>query len=170
MQYLYLIKCQQFYKIGVANDVENRLAQLSTGNPFELRVLAIFGYENAECVERALHQKFANRRERGEWFSLDNAEVEVLAEICDTLGGVVPDSFATSVSEYDLELTEIEEASREALVKGHSWRLERRNDRTPPGFAIYQRGKPIYLGYIGANTLKDPDNPTAEEVERMLKK
>ena len=30
-----------------------------------------------------------------------------------------------------------------------SWRVERRNDRNPPGFAIYQRGKPVYIGYIG---------------------
>lgn len=29
------------------------------------------------------------------------------------------------------------------------WRVERRNDRNPPGFAIYQRGKPVYIGYIG---------------------
>ena len=58
MQYLYLIKCQQYYKIGVANDVESRLAQLSTGNPFPLEVEIVYLFDNAEVVERALHQKF----------------------------------------------------------------------------------------------------------------
>lgn len=87
MQYLYLIKCQQYYKIGVANDVRARLAQLSTGNPFELNVLAVYGYENAEVVERALHQRFTNRWERGEWFSLDPEDLDVLAMVCQHLGG-----------------------------------------------------------------------------------
>ena len=36
MQYLYIIKCNEFHKIGIANDVEARLAQLSTGNPYQL--------------------------------------------------------------------------------------------------------------------------------------
>jgi hypothetical protein len=50
MQYVYLIKCQQFYKIGVANDVESRLAQLSTGNPFPLEVKVIYDNKNNRIV------------------------------------------------------------------------------------------------------------------------
>jgi len=45
------------------------------------------------------------------------------------------------------------------------WRAERRNDRTPPGFAIYQRGvnpitkKPPYIGYIGYFSPEKPNLP-----------
>lgn len=53
MQYLYLIKCQQYYKIGVASDVESRLAQLSTDNPFPLKVEIVYKFDNADIVERA---------------------------------------------------------------------------------------------------------------------
>lgn len=59
MQYLYLIHCRNglrdFYKVGVANDVESRLAQLQTGNPLEMKILGAYGFDNAEIPERAIH-------------------------------------------------------------------------------------------------------------------
>jgi hypothetical protein len=45
-------------------------------------------------------------------------------------------------------LTE-EVQSEQEFKLNPKWRVERRNDRKPPGFAIFQRGKPVYLGYIG---------------------
>jgi hypothetical protein len=81
MQYLYLIKCQQYYKIGVANDVQSRLAQLSTGNPFELEPVTVCGFDNASAVEAVLHQRFESRRVRGEWFDLDSEDLIVFDKI-----------------------------------------------------------------------------------------
>ena len=92
MQFLYLIKCQQFVKIGVANHVESRLAQLSTGNPFPLEVLAVYGFDDAEIAERAIHQRFANSRKRGEWFDLGNTAEADFREVCKVLGGEIQDS------------------------------------------------------------------------------
>jgi hypothetical protein len=37
------------------------------------------------------------------------------------------------------------------------WRVEKRNDRNPPGFAIYQRGKPVYIGYVGYYSRAKPE-------------
>lgn len=164
MQYLYLIKCQQFYKIGVAHDVEQRLAQLSTGNPFDLEVLAVYGYDNANTVETTLHQRFADFRRRGEWFELSNNDVAIFGQVCQLLNGVV-DEVMPTVAEEEIAVAEQEQE----LMGGVSWRLERRPDRNPPGFAVYKRGKEKkYLAYIGANTLVDPNSPTIEEVESVL--
>jgi hypothetical protein len=44
------------------------------------------------------------------------------------------------------------------------WRVERRNDRTPTGYAIYQRGKPVYIGYVGFNSPPKPDFPTYSQL------
>jgi hypothetical protein len=50
----------------------------------------------------------------------------------------------------DLLTQATEQVRKEENVKiKSSWRIERRNDRNPPGFAIFQRGKPVYVGYVG---------------------
>jgi hypothetical protein len=166
-QYLYLIKCQQYYKIGVANDVQSRLAQLSTGNPFELEPLTVSGFDNASAVETVLHQRFAAKRQRGEWFSLNSDDVATIDKIIILLGGTsAPD--ITEVDECEIEQAEETQETQDILVGGVSWRLERRNDRNPPGYAIYQRGRKVYLGYVGMRSLSDPDHPTVEEIEAVI--
>jgi hypothetical protein len=50
----------------------------------------------------------------------------------------------------DLLTLEMEKVKHDQRLEiNPRWRVERRNDRNPPGFAIYQRGKPVYIGYIG---------------------
>lgn len=110
MQKLYLIECQGFLKIGVAYDVLRRVAELSTGNPFELKVLAIYGYENAQVVEGSLHQRFSTKQVRGEWFSLDENDVRDFHTLCRGLGGMMLP--VPSVIDDDV----IEESEDEAIV------------------------------------------------------
>ena len=55
-------------KIGLAADVEMRLAALQTANYEELRVIKVF-QGGGEDLEFYLHRKFKNLRIRGEWFS-----------------------------------------------------------------------------------------------------
>jgi hypothetical protein len=116
-QYVYLIRCQQYYKIGVANDVSSRLAQLSTGNPFPLEVLATYEFANAEFIEKALHQRFENRWERGEWFSLNPPEIDIFHRVCEMLGGK---SFDVDQTIDDEEVEDAEEA-QETMAEGAKW-------------------------------------------------
>ena len=51
-------------KIGIACDVEARLAILQTGNARELRVVGVMDGNH----ENQLHERFASYRVRGEWF------------------------------------------------------------------------------------------------------
>lgn len=165
MQYLYIIKCNEFHKIGIANDVEARLAQLSTGNPYQLTVEAIYAFDNAEVVERSIHQKYKKSRQRGEWFSLEINDLRDIDTICKMLGA--------SAYEYDGEdptQEVIEQAEHDYILTGGvDWRLEARVDRNIPGYAIVKRGKNrSYLGYIRSTDLKDGLRPTVEEVENFL--
>ena len=123
MQYLYLIKCQQFYKIGIANNVETRLAQLSTGNPYPLEVEIIYAFENAEVVERAIHQRYKETRQRGEWFSLDYDALKNIHSICLMLGGRAFEYTGASATDEVIERTEkmIEESEWLELVKVKKW-------------------------------------------------
>lgn len=171
MQTLYLIRCESFniYKIGVAAYATERLADLQTGNPFRLTIEASFWFENAEIVERSLHQKYAGVRRNGEWFVLSEKQVKEFSRICDSLGGQViklPDA-----TDEDIAEAEREAETKEILLGGLDWRLEMRNDRKTPGYAIYRRGgERIYLGYVGTRNLKDPAHPTVEEVEDAIKR
>ena len=112
-QYLYLIKCQNFFKIGIANDVENRIAQLSTGNPFPLEIMASYEFENAAPVEAAIHQRYAGVRKRGEWFELDDHDLVDFEQICQLLGGCNYAIFSTPIVE-DSEIEEAEEIQESA--------------------------------------------------------
>ena len=68
-QDLYIIQatCGGPIKIGVAIDVNSRIKQLQTGNPYELQIVAV--YKNAGQFESAIHKMFQLYRLEGEWFS-----------------------------------------------------------------------------------------------------
>lgn len=119
MQYLYLIKCQQYFKIGVANDVESRLAQLSTGNPFLLEVEIVYEFDNAEIVERVIHQKLKNKRVRGEWFELSYDDTTELHKLCLMLGGSAFEYAGENPNEDAIE--EAEEIQKKALEGSNKW-------------------------------------------------
>ena len=58
-------------KIGVADDVDKRLSELQTGNPFELSIIAVINCdsrEHAYHTEGRLHRLFKRCHIRGEWF------------------------------------------------------------------------------------------------------
>lgn len=152
MQYLYIIKCQDFFKIGVANDVENRLSQLSTGNPFPLVVEVTYAFDNAEVVERALHQRFKEQRTRGEWFELSYEDQKTIHSICLSLGGSAYEY--TGKKANNKTIAEAEEMI-EAFVDSPNFRIEKRTDGNGEirGFAIRERNKNRELvKYVGKNT------------------
>ena len=68
----YLLECEGFLKIGVANDVYQRVRHIQTGNPFEVKVLAVVDAN----IELHMHDKFSHLRSRGEWFYGCDAIVE----------------------------------------------------------------------------------------------
>lgn len=53
-------------KIGYTTSIQNRLASLQTGSPYELKLLGF--YEGTIEQEKTLHQLFAEERINGEWF------------------------------------------------------------------------------------------------------
>lgn len=66
--FVYVIRCEQFVKIGKTTQKENRLATMQTANPFDLVTVAIIDADDGDGLEKALHKRFARYRHRGEWF------------------------------------------------------------------------------------------------------
>jgi len=89
MGYLYIIRCNDFYKIGISEtSVMFRLAQLQIGNPYSLELTVCYELNDHIAVERKLHSIFASKRARGEWFRLTETELGRVHEYVTKAGGV----------------------------------------------------------------------------------
>lgn len=80
---VYLVRCDDLYKIGQTTDIRLRLATLQTGNPYLLEVSLFIPCEFPEfnSLERALHKRFANQNIRREWFKLDMYDLKVVMKM-----------------------------------------------------------------------------------------
>jgi len=76
--WVYVIECQGFVKVGVAVNVPNRVGQLQTGCPFPLRLIGCWQVEDAISEEEAIHSYLDGYRVRGEWFKLPKAMLAAL--------------------------------------------------------------------------------------------
>ena len=74
--FVYFIRCENFVKIGKANDPDARLADLQVGNPIDLELL--FSIPGSFRTERKFHQRFAASRHIGEWFRIEGKLMEYI--------------------------------------------------------------------------------------------
>jgi hypothetical protein len=63
------------YKIGVSNNAKERIATIQTSLPYTVSVHLVFDTDNCYEVERKLHQCFASKHVRGEWFRLTDTDL-----------------------------------------------------------------------------------------------
>lgn len=66
--HLYVLSCGTRLKIGVTNNIEQRLQSLTTGNPDPILVEYIEPRYNPHKAEKYLHNSFSKYKVRGEWF------------------------------------------------------------------------------------------------------
>lgn len=68
MSWVYFVQCgtTRLIKIGTTADLQLRLAQLQTGSPTRLVIMA--GMEGGQAEEQDMHRRFASLRSHGEWF------------------------------------------------------------------------------------------------------
>lgn len=79
---VYLLECQGLYKIGMTTrDTAQRIADLSVGNPFDITCVAEIYRAGCSSLETQLHNKFASKRVRGEWFKLDEYDVAYISNL-----------------------------------------------------------------------------------------
>lgn len=175
MGHLYIVRAGKYTKIGISESVGKRIRALQTANAEKIELLASFEFANSCLIEEILHKFFANSRVSGEWFSLSDKDISKAIRVCTELGAKSLASVGKSVGRpqksetgsFDFScLAEEKVADDFPAVLHSSLRIERRNDRNPPGYAIYQRGKPVYVGYISGSVhlghfLRQPDSETA---------
>lgn len=80
--YVYLIKApNDRYKIGITKRPEQRLATFQTMMPFEVFYIHLIPTNHRNRLENELHQQFAGKRYKGEWFNLSPDDVTRIKSI-----------------------------------------------------------------------------------------
>lgn len=64
------------YKIGMTTDLKNRLSQLQTSTPYIISKVIILECDNPQDIEQELHERYAEKRIRGEWYQLSKKDLE----------------------------------------------------------------------------------------------
>lgn len=83
--YVYLLKADNgLYKIGRSKSLDARIKQLGLILPYELELALVIETIDTTKLEQELHDHFADKRKRGEWFELDESDLCYLAEIAET--------------------------------------------------------------------------------------
>lgn len=71
--HVYIVKCDDtgLCKIGYSADIKTRIKNIKQASPTQIRLIATL--ESADCIthEEYFHNFFADKKIRGEWFSLD---------------------------------------------------------------------------------------------------
>lgn len=82
--FIYVFKCNEFYKIGISGNVENRFQVIDKSIPFEMSVdykSPEFIYINKGKIEKHLHKEFKAKRIKGEWFKLNKSDLNKIKNI-----------------------------------------------------------------------------------------
>jgi len=83
IRYLYIIKFNNLYKIGVSNNPTKRLKQLTLGE--NAKVIHTKEMVNAFKVEKHLHEVYQHKKISGEWFeNLTDEDLELLIDFDET--------------------------------------------------------------------------------------
>lgn len=76
---IYVFAYKDMYKIGISHNADKRLSQLKCGCPTISKLYESEYLDNGHQIEKMLHEKFAENRIAGEWFS--NVDVSIIDEV-----------------------------------------------------------------------------------------
>ncbi len=73
--YILEVRDSGLFKIGITRDIEKRLSQLQTSNPYEFYLIGFYVTPKNKELENLLHKKFQLNRYKREWFKLNQIEM-----------------------------------------------------------------------------------------------
>src|SRR5688572_18714460 len=75
--YVYIIRLGRHCKIGITKNMRRRMISIQGSNPEHLEIVHTIPTNNMRRAERQIHEQFASRRIRGEWFDLSDDDIAV---------------------------------------------------------------------------------------------
>lgn len=82
---IYVVKCENYHKIGIAANVKGRVDNLQCGNPFKIHLVFSKKSEWAKMLEVSFHELFksAGKHHMREWFILNDKDIQIMSDIMD---------------------------------------------------------------------------------------
>ncbi len=84
--FVYIVKCDKYYKIGYTKRLGSRITQLRVGNPFPIELIHNVEVADAENLEGLLHEAVEKYLYRGEWFILPKKAIQLLVNSMNNYG------------------------------------------------------------------------------------
>lgn len=75
---VYVLKSAYGYKIGRTRSVPDRMRTFGVQLPFMYTIPFCVWFDDCHAAERHYHNAFASKRINGEWFDLDEADIELI--------------------------------------------------------------------------------------------
>jgi hypothetical protein len=80
--FIYLVRAHTGeHKIGHSVNPGSRIKTFSVQPPFEYKLIHTFFADDMKRAEVALHEKFSNKRIKGEWFLLNSNDIDLIQSI-----------------------------------------------------------------------------------------
>lgn len=83
-RYLYVVRAGDLLKIGITNNVDQRVAAIQAHCPVPVALVRVIETEHAAELELNLHDDLADFRSHGEWFTDADRLVEAFGKVTDT--------------------------------------------------------------------------------------
>ena len=80
-EYVYFLYSDYGIKIGKSKNPDKRTSLIATQMPFKIVKIEIYQVNNMDVSEKHLHNYFQDYRLNGEWFKIDNKQIEKGIEI-----------------------------------------------------------------------------------------
>jgi hypothetical protein len=88
-------------KIGVSKDISTRLKQLSTGSPYQLKLMGWIETFDDRRLEKELHEKYKHSRAHLEWFDLGVCDILEELKLHSTDSYIATNENAFEIAAYD---------------------------------------------------------------------
>lgn len=89
MNYIYVIKKKDLYKIGQSKDVQKRFQDIQQNHPETLELINYYPTKNPNFAEQNLHQLFESKNVNGEWFNLNEVDLKYINDYFTHIKNVV---------------------------------------------------------------------------------
>ena len=79
--YVYIVKCGNYYKIGITQRIASRMTDFRVNNPYDVELIFYGNCDWYKSVEIKIHKLMSEFHHKGEWFLLGKEQVETVINI-----------------------------------------------------------------------------------------
>ena len=79
--YVYVIRIDEFYKIGISKNIKNRIRNIESSSPRQTELIFSKKFDNYLKIEETLHERFKNKQVKNEWFKLTEDDLTYIRNL-----------------------------------------------------------------------------------------